>query len=617
MKSSLYDILQSHGIITVSGKLTSKSIFKILKLGLDVQVVEETNFLPPASSLSERLYCILHSITTQVYCKSCGNPIIFNEKGYSTYCSRACSVKDTNERRRLSCIDSSSKKTLDDIEKAKERRHTTNILRYGEDYKDKHQEKIKKTNVLRYGVESLFQLKDFQTSIKTRMKSKYGVEHALQVDEFKEKQQQTLFKNYGVLNPSFSEEIINKKNIKFIEKYGAQPLCSGTSVRKTIEETILKKYGVDNPFKSKNIQEQIKITNRKKYGRDFYNQRHISQESLDKLQDVEWLTEEHHSNGKTLIKIANELGVSGNCVQNYFNQHNIKIKRLSTSKGEDDICQFLDENNILYERNTRLIIPPKEIDIFLPDYNIGIEYCGLYWHSDLFRDKNYHYNKWKMCYDKKIRLFTIFEDVWENNQDKIKNKILYACFKFQPHKIYARQCNITELSFEESKKFFNATHIQGMGRSSVTYGLCYDNEIVAAMSFLRQGDLLYEINRYSTSCHVIGGFSKILSNFLKNRECNKLYTYADLEYSIGHLYEANKFVLNKIVPPTYFYVIEGKRKHRAMFRRKYLRKFLGDGFIEEETEFENMNNNNILRVWNCGLLKYTLNREDFNAKTSI
>ncbi len=30
----------------------------------------------------------------------------------------------------------------------------------------------------------------------------------------------------------------------------------------------------------------------------------------------------------------------------------------------------------------------EEIDIFLPDYKIGIECDGIYWHSEKFKDKN-------------------------------------------------------------------------------------------------------------------------------------------------------------------------------------------------------------------------------------
>jgi hypothetical protein len=36
-----------------------------------------------------------------------------------------------------------------------------------------------------------------------------------------------------------------------------------------------------------------------------------------------------------------------------------------------------------------------EIDIYLPDLNLGLEFNGLYYHSDKFKENNYHINKTK------------------------------------------------------------------------------------------------------------------------------------------------------------------------------------------------------------------------------
>ncbi|MFW6130771.1 MAG: hypothetical protein ACOC56_06250, partial [Atribacterota bacterium] len=52
-----------------------------------------------------------------------------------------------------------------------------------------------------------------------------------------------------------------------------------------------------------------------------------------------------------------------------------------------------------------------ELDIYLPDFNIAIEYNGLYWHSELNgKDRNYHLNKTNICENENIQLIHIFED---------------------------------------------------------------------------------------------------------------------------------------------------------------------------------------------------------------
>ncbi len=605
-------------ILNSKGKLNSRSIEKISSLGLEDHIFDLTSFLPLEASLFERLFCVLNQIKEVQRCKVCHKLLKFNGRFYSTYCSIKCSVVDTNERRSQACSSSKLLKSEEENQAINKKRHRTNIDRYGEEYRKLVAEKTKKTNIERYEVETKLVLTEFQEYMRQKMEEKHGKKHALQIQKFKEKQTETCLRNYGVENPSKSVEIKVKKNLTFLKKYNMHPLSKGSPIRERGLATVKALYGVDNPFQSEEIKDRIKKRNLKMFGRESYQQLHISTESLEKLNSAEWLRTEHHENQKSLLEISRELKVSNTCVGSYLNRNGIEIRKFSTSLGESEIGSFLENNSINCIRNIRTIIAPKELDIFIPEHNVAIEYCGLYWHSDLFRDKNYHFEKWKACREKNIRLFTIFEDNWQSNRSKIEDKILYACNLLKVERVFARKCSIVELDSTQSKIFFDSNHIQGNGRGTVTYGLVYLGEIVAAMSFLKfKSSEIYEINRYATNKHVIGGFRKILSAFFKNHVCNSIFTYADLEYSVGKLYEANHFVLDKIVKPTYTYVIDGARKHRAMFRRKYLPKFLGNGFVEEQTEFENMNNNKILRVWNCGLLKYTLTREDFYGQIGV
>jgi G:T-mismatch repair DNA endonuclease (very short patch repair protein) len=48
-------------------------------------------------------------------------------------------------------------------------------------------------------------------------------------------------------------------------------------------------------------------------------------------------------------------------------------------------------------RNDRTVLNGKELDIYLPDYNLAIEFNGLYWHSEDYVGKNYHLNKTIEC----------------------------------------------------------------------------------------------------------------------------------------------------------------------------------------------------------------------------
>ena len=94
------------------------------------------------------------------------------------------------------------------------------------------------------------------------------------------------------------------------------------------------------------------------------------------------------------------------------------------SKGERAVGNYIqDIYNGEIILNSRKVIPPKELDIYLPDINLAIEYNGTYWHS--LKPEGYHRNKTERCKDLGIRLFHIPERAWTNKrgQDFWKQKI--------------------------------------------------------------------------------------------------------------------------------------------------------------------------------------------------
>ena len=70
-------------------------------------------------------------------------------------------------------------------------------------------------------------------------------------------------------------------------------------------------------------------------------------------------------------------------------------------------------------RNSRSIIKPYELDLYYPEKRIAIEFNGDYWHSEKFKDKDYHYNKFSLCRDNNILLVSIFESDWNIRKEEI------------------------------------------------------------------------------------------------------------------------------------------------------------------------------------------------------
>jgi hypothetical protein len=414
---------------------------------------------------------------------------------------------------------------------------------------------------------------------------------------------------FGVKHPTQLEIIRQKQRDSFKERYGVEYPFQNEEIRKKMKNKVLEKYGVENASQAEVIKEKIRKTNLEKYGSKSYAQKDIPKDSLKKLENGKWMRQQHIELEKPLVLIAEQLDVSDVTVKNYLHSHNIETRKFYSSIGEKEILSFLSEliPNATIMANTRSIIPPLEVDIYIPEYSIAIEYCGLYWHSETVgKNRNYHKNKLDLCNRKNIRLITIFEDEWIYKQSIVKNTIKNILNLNDSKSIYARNTQIIELSSKEKKEFLNNFHIQGNGRGSINYGLLFNGEIIACASFMKIKEI-FILDRYATSFHITGGFSKLLKHFQKNNIYKKIITFADLRWSEGDLYEKCGFTHDKTLPPDYYYIEHGHRVHKANYRHKNLSKKLKH-YDPSLSEKENCEKNGIQRIWNCGLKKYIINQ---------
>ena len=281
-----------------------------------------------------------------------------------------------------------------------------------------------------------------------------------------------------------------------------------------------------------------------------------------------------------------------------------------TSGAENEIFDFI-STYVECESNNRKIIKPKELDIYIPDLKIGIEYHGLIWHSERFKeDRNYHLDKLNSCNSKGLKLIQIFEDEWLFKKEIVKSRLLNIINK-TPNKIYARKCKINLITSKEARIFLNENHIQGFVGGSVYLGLFYDSELVSIMTFggLRKNlgqeskegsfELLRFCNKINTS--VIGGASKLFKYFCNNFNPNEVISYADRRWSEGSLYENLNFDLISKSIPNYFYTKNYIRENRFKYRKSELIK---KGFDSNKTEKEIMSEKGYYRIYDCGTLKF-------------
>jgi hypothetical protein len=328
------------------------------------------------------------------------------------------------------------------------------------------------------------------------------------------------------------------------------------------------------------------------------------------LSNKKALIDLHHTQQLHVHQIADIIDVDPTTVARKLKEHNIERKYYNHSSGCAQLIQYIQNLNITISTNNKSLISPYEIDIFIPNLNLGIEYNGIYWHSELAgRHKHYHINKTKMCNDKGVRLVQIWENEWINQNEIVKSRI--NSLLGINHRIFARKCIVKELATKQARAFFNETHIQGHVNGSQYLGLFLGDELVAAMSLGKsrfEKDKPAELLRYSNklNCNVIGGASKLLSYFIKIFKPTRIVTYTDLRWNTGNMYKQLGFKFMHVSDPNYFYFKSDIRlMSRIQFQKHKLKDKL-ENFNPELTEWENMVNNGYNRIWDCGNSKWEL-----------
>ena len=433
-----------------------------------------------------------------------------------------------------------------------------------------------------------------------------------------------------------SNETKQKRIVTNINKWGCENPMQNENIQKAFKSNILEKYGVDNISKLESNKEKVKVTNLEKFGKEYVTQtdrvrKVLSDRMFLRSKELNIIQQDNLRN--YIIEKVKEYDIIFNNIldtsiyefthndhtfvihKNMLNDRikaNITIctycnKINSCSESQKELFDFIKNNydkEIIF--NSRKIIYPHEIDIFLPDINIGFEYNGIFCHSDRFKDDEYHLRKMNKCIDKNIHLIQIWEDDWMFKKEIIKSRVLNILNK-TPNKLYARKCVIKEIDKKISKNFLENNHIQGDCNDLIRLGLYYNNELVNCITFSKlristghkNKEGIYELTRYCNvlNTNVVGGASKLMTYFIKNYCPTKIISYCDRFWSVGNLYDVLGFVLKNITKPNYYYVVNNKRSSRFNWRKSELVK---KGYDSNLTESEIMDNLGYNKVYDCG-----------------
>lgn len=415
----------------------------------------------------------------------------------------------------------------------------------------------------------------------------------------------------------------NKRQIlRFSEGWaGCGPASACLCTKQNISAGVLKTKSEYTDIRNIEINTKRENTLLKKYGFKYNSQRpevkkilsnpKISELAFTLLSDRTWLENEYVTKQRTLVDIADEVGVYYGTVGEYCRSFEFTIRqRTNYSKEENRICNFLDTLGIWYIRNDWQMLGTKELDIYIPDYNLGIEVNGLYWHSfnpsckhtSKFENKNQHIEKLELAESKNINLVQ-FTDFEINNKKEIIDSILLTKLGMAK-KIYARKCEIRHVLKEEEKKFLSLNHLQGFTGSNMALGLYLENELVTIMTFGKSrfskiADI--ELIRVASKLNhiVIGGSRRLFNEAKKYHDNKKIVSYCDRSKFGGALYKDLGFICNKKVQPGYFWTDGNYVISRQKCQHKNLSKWLKN-YDKNKSETANLFTQGYRRYWDCG-----------------
>ena len=404
-----------------------------------------------------------------------------------------------------------------------------------------------------------------------------------------------------------TESIVNVSSLR----YGYSKSCGcqmGVSKRKSM----LEKYGetasnrINNP---RELEQVMRLEN---------------EESLRKF--IEEVTVEI-GNKPTIKELYNRLNINKSSMLKNIHKFNLEDMinwYTFTSNGEIELRRFIEsiyKGEVIY--NSQSILNGKELDIYIPEFKLAIEFNGNYWHSSYLKEMNYHINKTIDTAKIGIRIIHIFEYEWndDNTKRKIKNLIESIICTDRAEKIYARKTEVLEISNKEAYEFCEKYHLQGGLNSKTSIGMYYNNELIAVMTF---GDSRYskgnkELYRlcYKNNIRVIGGTQKLFNYYINNFECKEIVSYCNIAKFDGKVYEKLGFKtsIHDITKPNYVWKHSYKdtiyTRYQAM-KHKLIEMGLG---TEDETEDDIMYNLGFLKIYDCGNLKFKWTKEKSNVET--
>lgn len=231
------------------------------------------------------------------------------------------------------------------------------------------------------------------------------------------------------------------------------------------------------------------------------------------------------------------------------------------SKNEEALNTYLQEYlNLETEQRKRKWhsdFSNHELDIYIPELMVAIEYNGDFWHGTANHPdpKNHQQQKMLRALEVGINVITIPEYIYTKNPERVKRWLKYT-LKPQPLK----SNKIISLTKKEANEFHYKYNILGkVKRAQESFALVTkDNEPEAVLSLYKINNTWY-IARFTSKVDKEYSFELLFSVFRTIYKPEKVVFLVDARFETGCFVREAKFTLDKLTSPSYISLNNGNK----------------------------------------------------------
>ena len=261
------------------------------------------------------------------------------------------------------------------------------------------------------------------------------------------------------------------------------------------------------------------------------------------LKDGEFIKKEYAA-GNPVSVIAKKANCGEGIIYKYMKIHGIEAREPNSYERKPMRCSAEEKEFAAYIMNVysgeskigkkKISGQNYDVDLYLPKLNLAFEYNGLYHHKfvpnatphAIRKDATYHLGKTIYAKNNGIRLVHVYSDLWANKRHIVESVIRHAVGKTE-NKIHARKCKFVSIDKSNTDMFLAQNNVFGSCDFDICYGLFFDEKLVSVAAF-KHNNGGWVMVRFCTKTNtsVVGGVSKLISNFKRNHN-GKLRTNVD------------------------------------------------------------------------------------------